>query len=646
LLFWLPLDHYIAELCGMLLKRLSKTLDDPHLRQLARLAAMCVVTGLVAGLGAVAFFGMLEGGREFFQGYLANYHPASPGYEKPWLEFGSLFGGGVRIRWLLLILPAFGGLLSGLLVFWLAPEAEGHGTDAAIEAYHFKDGAVRKRVPLIKAIASMLIIGTGGSAGREGPVAQIGSGFGSMLGEWFRVTPHERRILMASGMAAGIGAIFHAPLAGALFVTEVLYRDPDFEHEVLVPSFISSIVAYSVFGSIFGFHPLFVTPEYTFSQVTLLLPFFILAIVMAFGAMLYVKAFYGMRHLMFGVFKLPNFIKPVIGGFLVGLVGFLLPEAIGTGYGVVQMLFNDKVASLPSAGPLLHLLPEGFGPAGAAALLLAVVGLAKIGTTAFTVGSGGSGGVFGPAVVIGGCLGGATGLLCAQLFPGMGIHAGAFALVGMAGFFAGAANTPVSTIIMVSEMTGNYNLLLPSMLVCIISFALCRRFTLYEKQLPSRLEAPSKLGNMAGAILRHLTVGQAVHERPDGKLVLVDGDMTLGELIEEFAYSTQACFPVVDNEGLMTGVIDSRNIRRIVTEPGMADLIIARDIEVPATTVTLHESLLAALNNMVQSQSDEIVVVDERESRQPTTTLSRNDIIATYNRQIAGQLEMDGSPND
>ena len=133
----------------------------------------------------------------------------------------------------------------------------------------------------------------------------------------------------------------------------------------------------------------------------------------------------------------------------------------------------------------------------------------------------------------------------------------------------------------------------------------------------------------------------------DVLLETVGGDLEfLGELIEEFAYSTQACFPVMDDQELMSGVIDSRNIRRIVTETGMADLIIARDIEVPATTVTLNESLLAALNNLVQSQSDEIVVVDEHESRRPITTLSRNDIISTYNRQIVGQIEMNGSPND
>ena len=245
---------------------------------------LCILIGVVAGLGAAAFFTMLEAGSSFCLGYLANYHPTTPTNEQPMFKLFRDGEDGI-VRWMLLILPAIGGLIGGLIVFKIAPEAEGHGTDAAIEAYHFKDGAVRTRVPFVKAIASMITIGTGGSAGREGPIAQIGSGFGSMLGRWVKAPPHERRILMVAGMAAGIGAIFHAPLAGALFAAEVFYRDPDFEHEVLVPSFISSIIAYSIFGTIFGFHSLFGTPdELTFEHAGILLPYLILAVVSAMNS--------------------------------------------------------------------------------------------------------------------------------------------------------------------------------------------------------------------------------------------------------------------------------------------------------------------------------------------------------------------------
>ena len=615
---------------------LTNPLTDHKIRRIGRLTLLCILIGVVAGLGAAAFFTMLDAGSSFCFGYLADYHPKTPTNEQPMFEFVRDSNGGI-VRWMVLILPMLGGLVSGVIVFKIAPEAEGHGTDAAIEAYHFKDGAVRTRVPFVKAIASMITIGTGGSAGREGPIAQIGSGFGSMLGRWVKASPHERRILMAAGMAAGIGAIFHAPLAGALFVAEVFYRDPDFEHEVLVPGFISSIIAYSIFGTIFGFHSLFGTPtELVFDHAGILIPYLILALVSALGAYIYVKVFYGFRHLMFARVRLPNYLKPAIGGMLVGIVGFFLPEALGAGYGIVQMCFDGQVMSLPSAEGFRSLLPDGVDPTTAAALLLAVIGLAKIATTAFSVGSGGSGGVFGPAIVIGGAFGGATGLVCNQLFPGLDVQPGAFALVGMAGFFAGAANTPVSTIIMVSEMTGNYNLLLPSMLVCIVSYGLCKKTNLYEKQLRSRLDAPSKLGNMASAILKRLTVRQALARHSKEKFVIIPEAMGFRALVARFTDSTQACFPVVDADERLTGTIDAVDIRRIVTETGIDDLIIASDIEKTPSTVTGQESLLSAINKMMADDSHELVVVDEGDAAKVVGTLSRGDIISTYNRQIVG----------
>jgi len=445
-------------------------------------------------------------------------------------------------------------------------------------------------------------------------------------------------------MAAGIGAIFHAPLAGALFAAEVLYRGPDQEHEVFVPAFVTSIVAYCVFGGFFGFHPLFITPDYHFSQPLQLVPYLLLAGVCALGAMTFVRVFYGVRHLILVRLKLPNHVKPAIGGLIVGVIGFFLPEALGSGYGVVQACFNSDagghsgLVNLPSAMAIRDLLPDGLAPAFVGAAILAFIAIAKIGTTAFAIGSGGSGGVFGPAVVIGGAMGGATGLLCSQVFPGLQVEPGAFALVGMAGFFAGAANTPVSTIIMVSEMTGNYNLLLPAMLVCIVSYMLCQRFTLYERQLPSRLDAPSKVGNMARAILKRLTVRRALSLKPVEDLVVVPVDMSFTELLDRFAHSAQGCFPVVDKEGHMTGVIDTDEIRRLVTETAMIDAVIASDIAEPPHAVSPNESLLVAVNRMVSSGAHALVVVDEADPRRPIGTLSRRDVITAYDNQIASPV--------
>lgn len=605
-------------------------------RSLVRLVLICVVIGHVAGGGAALFLTMLQSGSAFFQGYLANYFPADAGNEHlpAFLELGSFFGGDSPVRWVLLFLPMVGGLVSGLIVFTFAPEAEGHGTDAAIEAYHFKDGAVRHRVPIVKAISSMITIGTGGSAGREGPIAQIGAGFGAMLGDWLGVKPHERRVLMAAGMAAGVGAIFHAPLAGALFAAEVLYRDPDFEHEVLVPSFISSIVAYSVFGGFFGFHPLFITPEHSFEHVTQILPYLILAGVVAGSAYLFVWMFYGFRTVMFDRIKsIPPHLKPAIGGMLVGMIGFVLPEAIGTGYGIIQLCFDGNLEAMPSASAFESVLGQGVNTAYVGAAFLAVIGLAKMATTTFTIGSGGSGGVFGPSVIIGGALGGATGLVCAKLFPGMEIHPGAFAIVGMAGFFAGAANTPVSTIIMVNEMTGNYELLIPSMLVCIVSYILCRRCTLYTEQLQSRLDAPSKVGKMAGAVLKRMTVREALSDRDVGSLMFVKGDLSFTALRKRYTETLQDCFPVIDEDDKLTGVIEADDIRGIITEISVTDLIIARDIAKPATTIKSYESLLAALNKLDQGVQA-LIVVDDKDDCQIVGTLNRSDVIAAYNCRI------------
>lgn len=624
-------------------KVLPAILHDGH-RKLLRLLALCVLVGLVAGFGAVLFYYVLKFADFFFMDYLAHRRLSFAGHEEPIFQT-SRAATAPMYRWLLLILPAIGGLISGIIVFAIAPEAEGHGTDAAIDAYHFKAGAVRARVPFIKTIASAFTIGSGGSGGREGPIAQIGAGFGSILARALHLPAHERRTLMAAGMGAGIGAIFHAPLAGAIFAAEVMYKELDIEHEILVPTFIASIVAYAVFGSVFGFHPLFITPDYAFNDAAVLLPFTILALVCAGGAALYVTAFYGVRRLILQRLRVPDHIKPAIGGLLTGIIGFFLPDALGTGYGVVQSVFYGEGAPAPNGvntlaswGWFASLFPAHCNPLTIAMFLLAAIGVAKIATTAFSIGSGGSGGVFGPAVVIGGALGGATGILCQRMFPAINVQPGAFALVGMAGFFASAANTPISTIIMVSEMTGNYNLLVPSMLVCILGYVFCRRYNLYQKQLPSHLEAPSELGNMAAAVLRQLTVGQALANKRSDDVVTVPEGMRFRDLVARFAETTQACIPVVDKEGRLAGVINTRDVRRVVGHTGLDEIVIAADIAIPATTLTSGDSLLTAIQSLVSSQSEGLVVVDEHDSQQVVQTLSRSDIVLVYDRHLLGRM--------
>ena len=579
--------------------------------QLARFLFFCVIVGIVAGLGATAFFGLLEVARYLCFDQLAGFHPSGPGGEAPLIP-----PSGTPFRpWVLFLLPAVGGLLCGIVVYSLAPETAGHGTDAAIEAYHFHDGKVRARVPFVKAIASAITIGTGGSAGREGPIAQIGAGFASILGARLGLSKPERRTLMAAGMAAGIGAIFHAPLAGALFAAEVLYKDMDLEHEVLVPAFISSITAYSVFCLFLGWEPVFVTPEFVFDDPIQLLPYTGLAVVLAGCALFYVRFFYAV-HNGFAKLRIPNFLKPAIGGVLVGLVGLYAPRALGTGYGIVQEAIDNQLGIR----------------------MLLVLALCKIATTSFSVGSGGSGGVFGPAIVIGGALGGAVGLVAERLLPGADIQAGAFAVVGMAGFFAAAANCPISTIIMVSEMTGNFHLLVPSMLVCILAYLFANKYSLYEKQLPSRLEAPSKMGNMLGALLRRISVRHAIELAPEtgsgSAMVSVSEGMSLSYIIDNFSKSDQACFPVVDANGELSGMIRPEDIRPTVAEEGLLGLIVAHDIAKPPLTVLPGDTLLTAVAKMTGQETNTLIVVDPDNVHRPLGVLSYDEVLQAYRREI------------
>ncbi len=579
--------------------------------ELGRLLLLCLVVGLIAGLGAIAFYWLLAAARFLLLDLLAGYRPPGPGGELV------LFGptSTPLRRWALVLLPAAGGLLSGLIVYRFAPEAAGHGTDAAIEAYHHRDGDVRARVPLVKAVASAITIGSGGSGGREGPIAQIGAGVGSLLASRLKLPPATRRTLMAAGMSAGIGAIFHAPLAGALFAAEVLYKDADLEHEVLVPAFISSIVAYSLFASKFGWSPIFFTPDFVFDNPAQLLPYSVLALVVAAGAVLFIRLFYAL-HGAFARLKLPRPLRPALGGLLTGAVGFFVPQALSTSYDVLQRGL---------AGEL------GIG------LLLAVAG-AKMLTTSFSIGSGGSGGVFGPSVVIGGALGGAVGLVGREFLPGLGIDPGAFVLVGMAGFFAAAAHCPLSTVIMASEMTGNYHLLVPSLLVCTLAFLLARNHTLYRNQLPSRLDAPTKMGNMLTAVLGKIPVHQALGRiGPDGRvegLVTIPEGLTLGALIARFSEADQTCFPVLNDGGRLMGVIDGRDVRRALGEEGVAELVVARDLMRRPEVVHAEETLLTAVRRLNLTGASELVVVDPADASRPIATLGRHAILKAYDSAL------------
>ncbi len=579
-----------------------------------------VLIGIIAGLGSVVFQYLCEVGLHFFLDYLAGYRPPPPAGESHMFSpAGTPF-----TRWMLLFVPALGGILSGWLVYTFAPEAEGHGTDAAIDAYHNKGGFVRARIPIIKTIASALTITSGGSGGREGPIAQIGAGFGSFLATTMKFTERERRIMLAAGVGAGIGSIFRAPLAGALFGAEVLYKDPEFEAEVIIPAGISSVVAYCLFCLFFGWGSLFSSQDFTFQNPLELGPYIVLSFVLAGAGVLYIKSFYGV-HKVFKKINMPNHIKPAIGGLLTGIVGFFLPQTLAFGYGYVQMALDNQL-------PTLFLLSLAFG---------------KILTTSFSIGSGGSGGVFGPSVVIGSALGGIVGRTFNHLIPGIITHPGAFVIVGMAGFFAAVSNAPISTIIFVSEMTNSYHLLLPSMLVCTLAYMVTRKWTIYIKQVPNKVASNAHRGEFFVDVLAAIKVADLL---PHLKRVqLIPEDMTFDRFRDILASGEQQYFPVVDKDGRFTGIFSINDIRGILFDQEVGNLILMRDIaNTDIIYVTPSEDLNNTLRKFTIKNLNQLPVVRETDPTHLLGMLDRREVIQAYNEMVdklkAGPTEEERRP--
>ena len=598
------------------------------------------IVGIVAGLGAMAFHlaclvvthcGLVR---------LAGYDQGGPGNEA---EYGAFFGGDTQgavelVPWMLLLVLTIGGLVSGALVYWFAPEAEGHGTDAVIDAYHNRRGFIRARVPLIKMLTSAITLGTGGSGGREGPIAQIGAGFGSYLATRLKLSDTDRRILVAAGLAAGIGAIFHAPLAGAIFAIEVLYRDPDFEAEALIPAFIATAVSYCVFSlAIFAasdawaFEPLFrIGADLRFNRPWLLLPLMALAAAMAVASLVYVKSFYGIT-LFFKRLRVPNHIKPAIGALATGLVAVGGVYFLGWRSG--SEAAHDSLSVLSFGYGFLQQVLDPTDPSRLLIPVLLVVGFGKIVTTSLTIGSGGSGGVFGPSMVIGGSVGAVVGLV----FHQMGIlemgDVTMFAILGMASFFAAAANTPVSTLIMVSELTASYELLLPSMWVCAIAYLLSRRWTLYRQQVKDRVESPAHRGDFIIDVLEGMSVRQAV-TMANRDFVSVGPDLPLKEMDQLITGTRQICFPVINAEGKYEGLFGLNDMRQFLYDSDLAELAVAADLVTAAEPLTLDMDLSSAISRFAHSRFEELPIVDGSEPHKVMGLLRRQDVIAAYSSQL------------
>lgn len=543
-------------------------------RYLAKWLLLGTIIGVVAGLGAVLFYLAIQWATDFFLGMLAGYFPPSPAGEG---SNPAQITDAAR-PWLLPLVTAFGGLLSGVIVFKLAPEAEGHGTDAAIEAIHHKGACIRARIPPVKLVASAISIGSGGSGGREGPAAQISAGFGSLLSDWLKLSPQDRRIAVSAGMGAGIGAIFRAPLGGAVMAAEILYLH-DLEVEALIPSLISSIVGYSVYGAFFGYSAVFGSqPFLSFDHPIQLIYYAVLGLLCGLVGILYARVFYGFTGF-FHSMTLPRWLKPALGGLLVGALGIVLPGALHMGYGWVQIGMSQDLLSLPL-------------------WVVLVLPFAKIVATSLSIGSGGSGGIFGPGMVIGGMLGAAFWRLGHDFLPQMTAGPAPFVIIGMMALFGGIAHAPLAVMLMVAEMTGNLSLLAPAMVAVAISTALVGNNTIYRSQLPTRADSPAHRVRFSFPLMSSLLVRDALSASGP----TVHAAAPLSEVMAALEREQAPSLIVLggDRNDEFMGVVTREKLQRLTSSgpPATTATTVASLISGSALTLSPDETLQDALEKL------------------------------------------------
>ncbi len=548
-------------------------------RALRKWVVLGLAIGVIAGLGAVVFYTALEWATKLLIGGIAGYDPPKPAGE------GQTIVQAIRHRWLIPVVTTLGALIGNLIVFKFAPEAEGHGTDAAIDSFHHKGGQVRPRIPPIKLIASAITIGSGGSGGREGPAAQISAGFGSLLATWMRLDTRDRRIAVATGMGAGIGAIFRAPLGGAVMAAEILYLH-DLEVEALIPSLIAAITGYSIFGAFYGWSPVFGNQiGFAFNHPIQLLYYAALGIACGLIGLVYARAFHGARR-QFHRLRLPEWVKPGIGGLAVGLLGMAIPEALHTGYGWVQVSMSREIYTLPL-------------------WIILVLPFAKILFTSLSIGSGGSGGIFGPGMVIGGMVGAAFWRLAAGHLPGLPATPAPFVIVAMMALFGGIAHAPLAVMLMVAEMTGNLSLLAPAMVAVGLSYLIVGDATIYTSQLPSRASSPAHRYRYSFPLLSSLRVGEAMTRGP----LSLTPDATVEQAERALTRDGLRGAPVVAPDGALAGVMTLADVSNVLAGE-RATTPVSSVMTADPVTALATEGLDDALEDLATTHVPWMPVVD------------------------------------
>lgn len=551
------------------------------------LIALAIVVGVASGLMAVIFY------------YLINLVNAG---------IDLLAGlGSARV----VVYAMLGGSIVGPMVYFLAREAKGHGVPEVMQAVALKGGKIRPIVVVVKAVASAITIGTGGSAGREGPIVQIGAALGSTFGQWLNMSERRVKTLVACGAAAGIAATFNAPIAGAIFALEVILGE--FTAGVFSLVVLASVAGAAVSRSILGSSPAFLVAQYDLVSNYEFLFYLIFGAIAMVVAQIYTKVLYKTEDI-FDAIAIPEWIKPVLGGLLFGLFGLLLPESLGRGEEVMH-------STLAGINPL-EITP--------AFLAFALLALAKIVSTSLTIGSGGSGGVFFPGLFIGAMTGGAYGSVVHNLYPAITGGPGAYALVGMGAVFAGMTQAPITAILMLFEMTRDYRIILPLMLACGFASLLSGFYskdTIYTLKL--RRKGINLLAGRDANVLSSLKVGEIMATPVES----VREEMTLGELIKIMQHSEHTGYPVVNKGGELVGIITLEDIRR--TElPGRLEKKV-KDVMVRKLILSHPEETLdKTLPKFTLQDVGRLPVVEKENPGKLLGIVTRTDIIKAYNKRL------------
>ena len=566
-----------------------------------------VLIGTMAGIGAIVFYEALLACTHFFLGTLAGYHVPTP-----ISEGGHGASKSFTRPWALPLVVGLGALLGGIIVFRFAPEAEGHGTDAAISAVHHNPRAIRFRAVIVKIVASALTIGAGGSGGREGPTGQISAGFASLLARELDLSPADARTAVVTGIGSGIGAIFGAPLGGAVLACEILYRD-DFDATALLPSFVASLVGYIIFGTVVGFTPLFgFAGSYHFSDPTHLVWFALIGVLGGLIGLLYAKGFYGISDL-FGHLALPRWVKPAIGGVIVGSIALAIPEVLGTGYGWIQQSLGHQLLTLPL-------------------WIVLVLPFARILATGLSIGSGGSGGIFGPGMVIGAFIGASVWRLLEPIVPSMGHNPAPYVIIGMMCCFGGISRAPLAVMLMVAEMTGSLSILGPAMLAVGLAWFIVRRSddTIYRSQLRTRADAPAQRLLIGMPVLAKVAVRQAMAAP---RLVITDGT-SLKTAHDQLAEGGLTGAPVVDSKGRFEGTV---SLARLEEGEGTRARHLESLVDVTAPTVSQLAHLDVAVDVITTSTEHWVAVLDSE--RKVVGTVATSDVVRGYRLGLLASLQ-------